>query len=254
MAWLARHPNALPERMVRGGFLAAADVTWALHIGSVRQLERNLAHVLSWRDGTDPDRRTLRKLSRKGMRSYFTYFSEAMTVGARSKEQLLARIHGSGDGFEAIKHQAGSEGTGSAPIAMGHQGNWDYDGFWAQFDVAPVTTVAEKLANREMLDAFVSIREHLGMTIFLTGTPKLTERLEEALRTPHTLVPLLADRDLSGHANRERIRIVHPSGQGTGRNMHSTPERHCSVVTPTAKNSAGNDAAWRAHHTDTYVK
>ena len=141
MAWLARHPNALPERMVRGGFLAAADVTWALHIGSVRQLERNLAHVLSWRDGTDPDRRTLRKLSRKGMRSYFTYFSEAMTVGARSKEQLLARIHGSGDGFEAIKHQAGSEGTGSAPIAMGHQGNWDYDGFWAQFDVAPVTTV-----------------------------------------------------------------------------------------------------------------
>ena len=72
-------------------------------------------------------------------------------------------------------------------------GNWDYDGFWAQFDVAPVTTVAEKLANREMLDAFVSIREHLGMTIFLTGTPKLTERLEEALRTPHTLVPLLAD-------------------------------------------------------------
>lgn len=75
---------------------------------------------------------------------------------------------------------------------MGHQGNWDYDGFWAQFDVAPVTTVAEKLANREMLDAFVSIREHLGMTIFLTGTPKLTERLEEALRTPHTLVPLLA--------------------------------------------------------------
>ncbi|MGO5463596.1 phosphatidylinositol mannoside acyltransferase [Bifidobacterium animalis] len=199
MAWLARHPNALPERMVRGGFLAAADVTWALHIGSVRQLERNLAHVLSWRDGTDPDRRTLRKLSRKGMRSYFTYFSEAMTVGARSKEQLLARIHGSGDGFEAIKHQAGSEGTGSAPIAMGHQGNWDYDGFWAQFDVAPVTTVAEKLANREMLDAFVSIREHLGMTIFLTGTPKLTERLEEALRTPHTLVPLLADRDLSRH-------------------------------------------------------
>ena len=108
MAWLARHPNALPERMVREGFLAAADVTWALHIGSVRQLERNLAHVLSWRDGTDPDRRTLRKLSRKGMRSYFTYFSEAMTVGARSKEQLLARIQGSGDGFEAIKHQAGS--------------------------------------------------------------------------------------------------------------------------------------------------
>ena len=124
MAWLARHPNALPERMVRGGFLAAADVTWALHIGSVRQLERNLAHVLSWRDGTDPDRRTLRKTLSQGHAFVFHLILRGNDRWRAIQGAMLARIHGSGDGFEAIKHQAGSEGTGSAPIAMGHQGNW----------------------------------------------------------------------------------------------------------------------------------
>ena len=28
---------------------------------------------------------------------------------------------------------APGQGDRSAPIAMGHQGNWDYDGFWARY-------------------------------------------------------------------------------------------------------------------------
>lgn len=212
MAWVANHPRVLPERVVRGAFLAAADIAWLLRVGSVRQLERNLRHVLTWSardaaatvDGNAPaapvGRRTLRRISRQGMRSYFTYFSEALTVGASDRERLLARIRGAGDGLDSLIAFTSPDGANSsAPIAMGHQGNWDYDGFWAQFDVAPVTTVAERLADQEMLDAFVSIRERLGMRILLTGTPHLTERLEEALGKPHVLVPLLADRDLSRH-------------------------------------------------------
>lgn len=209
MAWIANHPRVLPERVVRGAFLAAADVAWLLRIGSVRQLERNLRHVLAWSasgdaaEGGGPaavDARRLRRLSRKGMRSYFTYFSEALTVGASDRSRLLARIRGAGDGLDSIIALTAPDGqASSAPIAMGHQGNWDYDGFWAQFDVAPVTTVAERLADPDMLDAFVSIRERLGMRILLTGTPHLTERLEEALGRPSVLVPLLADRDLSRH-------------------------------------------------------
>ena len=208
MAWLADHPRVLPERIIRGAFLAAADIAWLLRVGSVAQLERNLRHVLEWStaqagggDGAQPiDRRTLRRVSRNGMRSYFPYFSEALTVGARGKERLLARIRGTGGGLESLINLT-SPGMGdrSAPIAMGHQGNWDYDGFWAQFAVAPVTTVAERLADKAMLDTFVSIRERLGIRILLTGTPHLTERLEEALEAPHVLVPLLADRDLSRH-------------------------------------------------------
>lgn len=82
---------------------------------------------------------------------------------------------------------------------MGHQGNWDYDGFWARYALAPVTTVAERLADTRMLEVFVAIRERLGIRILLTGTPHLTERLEDELAKPHVIVPLLADRDLSRH-------------------------------------------------------
>ncbi|KFI62978.1 phosphatidylinositol mannoside acyltransferase [Bifidobacterium cuniculi] len=202
MPWVASHAHLVPEPLVRAGFLAAADVAWLLRVGSVRQLERNLAHVLAWRDaqctGGEADvdvisRRRLRAMSRRGMRSYFTYFSEALTVKGRTREQLTARIRGTGDGLASLKAQTGH---GSAPVAMGHQGNWDYDGFWARLEVAPVTTVAERLADERTLRMFVDIRESLGINILLTGTPHLTERLEEALGRPHTVVPLLADRDL----------------------------------------------------------
>ncbi|NEG69103.1 phosphatidylinositol mannoside acyltransferase [Bifidobacterium choloepi] len=201
LAFVAKHARAIPERVVRGLFLAAADAAWATHAGSVRQLERNLVHVTSWaNDGAPVDRRELRRLSRRGMRSYFTYFSEAMTVGGRTERQLRARIRGAGDGLDSLVELTGTPAQGgrdgSAPIAMGHQGNWDYAGFWAKFDVAPVVTVAEKLADPDLLKTFVGIRESLGMRILLTGTPKLTSRLEAVLRGPHVIVPLLADRDL----------------------------------------------------------
>ncbi|MBS6345157.1 MAG: phosphatidylinositol mannoside acyltransferase [Bifidobacterium pseudolongum] len=209
MAWLANHPRVLPERVIRGAFLAAADVAWLLRVGSVRQLERNLSHVLTWScarpdaAGAQPtpvDAKALRRMSRRGMRSYFTYFSEALTVGARSERQLKARIRGTGSGLQSLfELTAPSQGNRSAPIAMGHQGNWDYDGFWARYALAPVMTVAERLADTRMLEVFVAIRERLGIRILLTGTPHLTERLEDELAKPHVIVPLLADRDLSRH-------------------------------------------------------
>jgi KDO2-lipid IV(A) lauroyltransferase len=132
------------------------------------------------------------------MRSYFSYFSEAMTVGARSEQQLHARVRGDGPGLQSLIAYV-HDSTGSAPLAIGHQGNWDYAGFWAHQDLAPVTTVAEKLNNQELLDTFVSIRELLGITVVLTGQKGLTAQLEKALEKPNVVVPLLADRDLSRH-------------------------------------------------------
>ncbi|MEJ5922106.1 phosphatidylinositol mannoside acyltransferase [Bifidobacterium thermophilum] len=206
LVFIARHAGILPERLVRGVFLFAADIAWLLHAGGVKQLERNLAHVLgisSYRGHRSPklaleERRRLRHVSHQAMRSYFTYFSEAMTVGGRSDECLTARVRGEGPGCERIIETTRVQ-DGSAPIAMGHQGNWDYAGYWAHHDVAPVTTVAERLGNKELLDTFVDIRRSLGISILLTGQHGLVARLEDALGEPHVLVPLLADRDLSRH-------------------------------------------------------
>lgn len=201
LAWTAAHAHRIPEPLLRGGFVLAADAAWLLRVPGVRQLERNLAQV------TGRGGRALRRLSHAGMRSYFTYFAEAMTVGAaaaspRGEARLKARIRGGGDGLDSLiaLTRAGSGGSGdssgSAPIAMGHQGNWDYAAFWARDAVAPVTTVAERLGDEELLRTFVRFRQRLGMRILLTGESGLVQQLERALNEPPAIVPLLADRDL----------------------------------------------------------
>ncbi len=190
LIFLAQHARLVPERLLRGLFLAAADLCWLFRIGGVRQLERNLAHVMP-----EADHRVLRLTSRQGMRSYFVYFVEALTVGARTQEQLLARIHGGGSAYpDPAKTDISLR---SLPIGMGHQGNWDYAGFWACSTVGQVTTVAERLRDQGMLNTFADIRRRLGMNILLTGEPDITGRLTTLLRDPGQVVPLLADRDLS---------------------------------------------------------
>lgn len=197
LVFVARHASSLPEGLVRALFLFAANVMWLFGIGGERQLERNIAHVLAARDGRRPARREVRRVARRGMRSYFTYFSEAMTLEARDDATLAARVRGTGRFHDAIREDAAK---GSVPAALGHQGNWDYAGFWSRDHLMPVTTVAEKLSNEDLLRAFIEIRERAGISILTTHTPGLTDKLKDVLRgQEHRLVPLLADRDLSHH-------------------------------------------------------
>ncbi|MCI1798335.1 MAG: phosphatidylinositol mannoside acyltransferase [Bifidobacterium tibiigranuli] len=218
---IARNARFIPESLLRGLFACAADICWLFGVGGVRQLERNLRHVLGaagtdnagisnagtgtsqsgdvhQAGGTTVSRRRLRQVSRRGMRAYFAYFSEAMTVGARSEQQLRARVRGDGPGLQGLIAYV-HDSTGSAPLALGHQGNWDYAGFWAHHALAPVTAVAERLGNQKLLDTFVHIRESLGMRIVLTGQKGITAQLREQLTKPNVVVALLADRDLSRH-------------------------------------------------------
>lgn len=197
LVFLAKHPRIIPEPLLRGLFLLAADICWLFHIGGVRQLERNLRHVLESKDGV-VTRKTLREASHRGMRSYFTYFAEAMTVGGQPDERLLARARPIGPGLPICKKLV-HDNPGSAPMAISHQGNWDYEGFLAANVLAPVTVTAERLANQKLLDTFIEIRKRMDITVLLTGQPHLIEKLEDALAEPHVLVPLLADRDLSRH-------------------------------------------------------
>lgn len=196
LVFLAKHPHVIPERMLRGLFLVAADVAWLFDVSGVRQLERNLNHVLtSANDGRRPSRRQLRRVSRQGMRSYFTYFAEAMTVGAQSTRRLLARTRPAGPGYPIARKVTHEQGL-SIPIAIGHQGNWDYEGLLASNRLAPVTTVAERLKDDELLKTFIDIRKRVSIDVLLTGTPHLTEKLEKILTGTHASVPLMGDRDL----------------------------------------------------------
>ena len=47
LIWVANHARLIPEGMLRRLFVLAADCAWLLRVGGVKQLERNLAHVLA---------------------------------------------------------------------------------------------------------------------------------------------------------------------------------------------------------------
>lgn len=178
-----------PEPVVRAVLALGADVAWALRPSPVRRLETNLRRA---RPGADA--RTLRRLSRRGMRTYLRYYAEAFTLGGVSAEQLAARVRVDGDGPVRAELAAGR----SVVIALAHQGNWDLAGAWAGRFLGPVTTVAERLEPPEVFEEFLRLREGLGMTILaLDQGAEVFRELVRAVRSGGRIVPLLADRDLT---------------------------------------------------------
>lgn len=180
---------AAPEPVSRGIMRVAADVAWVLHGSGVRRLEANLRRA---RPHVTP--RELRRLSLEGMRSYLRYYAEAFALPRLTPEQVDARVRPVG---EAVALEACGRGL-PVVLALGHQGNWDLAGAWATVHLAPVTTVAERLEPAEVFDAFVGMREAIGMRIIpLDKGTDVFRELVRALKGGDVLVPLLADRDLT---------------------------------------------------------
>ena len=178
----------LPEDLVRAVALVSADIAWLRHGRGVRRLESNLSRAVPG------DAAALRTLSRAGMRNYLRYFAEAFTLAGRSPAQIDARVRAIG--VDTVREHI-VEGR-SVVLALGHQGNWDLAGAWAARALAPVSTVAERLEPPEVFDAFVALRESIGLEIFpLDEGRDVFRDLVRAVRSGGRVVPLLADRDLT---------------------------------------------------------
>jgi lauroyl/myristoyl acyltransferase len=186
-AW--RWGRRVPEPLVRAATVVAADVTWARRGGGVRRFEANLGRVRP-----DLDARALRRLSRAGMRSYLRYYGEAFTLAGVSRERIAARVRVTNrEGVQAYLDQGRQ-----VVLAVGHLGNWDLAGAWATRELAPVTTVAERLKPEEVYQEFLRFREGIGLRIIpLTGGGDVFRQLTRVIRTGPGLLPLLADRDLT---------------------------------------------------------
>lgn len=186
-AW--RNVHKLPDGFVHAVANLAADATWLIHTGAVRQLESNLARL---RPGLDA--RALRRLSRAGMRSYLRYFAEAFQLPGWSHEQIDARVRVVG--ADAVRESMANDG--GVTLALGHAGNWDLAGAWASRHIGPVLTVAEQLPDGQF-EEFVKFRASLGIEIVpLAGSGTFRTLLRKARSAPQ-VVPLLADRDLTAH-------------------------------------------------------
>jgi phosphatidylinositol dimannoside acyltransferase len=178
----------MPARLAYRTFDLIADVAWRRGGAGVRRLRSNYARV---RPELGPE--ALDALVREGMRSYLRYWCDAFRLPDVGVDQLVQTHRAEGD--VPVREQLAT-GRG-AVMFLGHLGNWDSGGAWSTTQLAPVTTVAERLRPEELFAQFLAFRESLGMRIIpLTGGNDVFRELLSALRGG-ALVALLADRDLT---------------------------------------------------------
>jgi len=176
--------------MVAASFRLLADMTWLCRTAEVKRLEANLAKVVP-----EATPRQLRRISRRGMGRHLRYYREALTMGTLSPEGINRRVRL--ENHDKVLAEIGP--SRQAILVLGHMGNWDAAGAWACQNIAPVTTVAERIKPESVYADFVRMRNQIGMTIIpiKKGEPTLP-RLIEATKSPDPfLICILADRDLS---------------------------------------------------------
>lgn len=179
----------LPERTAYRSFRGIADAVWRKRGPSVRRLEANLARAIGTSDEDE-----LREASRRGMRSYLRYWCDAFRLPDWDTDRIVGRVRVIG---EEPMRTALAEGRGVI-AALPHMGNWDHAGAWGALTGIPVTTVAERLRPEALYEKFLSFRRGLGMEILpLTGGNGDVFQILSARLSEGTMVPLLADRDLS---------------------------------------------------------
>jgi phosphatidylinositol dimannoside acyltransferase len=187
----------IPESWARALFNAAADLAWRRQGKGVLRLEANLRRVLRYPDGTDPDGAEIRAMSSRIMRSYCRYYLEAFRMRVIPVERMVAGMHINPEGEEALLSTLRA-GRGVV-LTLPHMGNYEQAGAWAvAVGAGRFTTVAERLKPEEIYQAFVKMRESLGMEVLpLTGGKShpfgiLAQRLRAG-----GLVCLVSDRDLT---------------------------------------------------------
>lgn len=186
LAWKAS--RFLPGSVIRGIAAAGAWITWLRHGKGVRRMEDNYRRV------TGLEGRALRRLSRAGMASAARYYAETFEVAKLSGEQIDARVRC--EIPDRIREALESDGR--LVVVLGHSGNWDLVGGFTSRNIASVISVAEVLKPREVFDAFVRLREDLGMTILGHEGSSTFRQLIAVGQRQGGILALLADRDLSG--------------------------------------------------------
>lgn len=176
----------LPPSFVDACSKVVADIVAATNPASVQQLRRNQQRLL----GRPVSKRDVRD----GVRSYFRCFAQQFSLPGWSKERLERSCV-----YPQAQATAELMKDGPVVLALTHTGNWDLAGAWFSALHGKILTVAEKLEPESLFDDFVDFRNSLGMEIIGVGKNEhIFEKLVESARGRPLLVPLLADRDISG--------------------------------------------------------
>ena len=176
----------LPAGMAYGLVEPTARLMVRRDKGGVPRLRANLDRAVAPGHG-------LEALTRAGMASYLRYWVECVRLQDWTPEMIDGSVRAVGTEPVLAELEAGR----GVVCGLAHQGNWDLAGAWGCRNLAPVTTVAERLEPAELFQAFLEFREGLGMTVLALGDEGVFRDLYRAVKVG-ALVPLLMDRDLTG--------------------------------------------------------
>jgi phosphatidylinositol dimannoside acyltransferase len=135
----------------------------------------------------------LRNTVQQAFESYARYYVESFRLPSLSKAAVLRGMKSEGvDEYLVPVLQAGD----GAIIALPHLGGWEWAGRWFIERGFKMSVVVEPLANKEVFDWFVDLRQKLGMNVIPLG-PSAALACSKALKDGHVLA-LLSDRDIGG--------------------------------------------------------
>jgi KDO2-lipid IV(A) lauroyltransferase len=181
--------RALPERAAYGLFDRVADIAYRRDGKGVQRLRSNYARA---RPELSPPELDL--LVHAGMRSYMRYYCEAFRLPSLSRADIQRAVVAEG----AEEPQALAAQGKPIVVFVGHLGNFDLAAAWSATNIAPVTTVAERLKPEEVYQEFVAFRRSIDMDIIpLTGGEDPFHGLLDAARGGGRIIALAADRDLT---------------------------------------------------------
>ena len=176
----------LPLRVVMRMADTGASIAARCGGTMIDRLRVNMARLT----GTEPSSDELRAALRSHIRNY----AEQLMLGSRGGAPLLEGV--SFEGFEAL---TAASADGPVVLALGHSGSWDRAGAWVCAHGRGIVTVAEKVEPPSLFERFVALREGLGMEIIgVAKGESVFSTLVERVRGRSVIVPLLADRDISG--------------------------------------------------------
>ena len=169
-------------------WLARAGAGIAARCGgsAVTRMRSNIARLT----GTQPSD----ALVRAAVVSHIRNYGEQLMLGSPRGACLLEGVT-----FEGFEELTAATHDGPVVLALGHSGSWDRAGAWVCSQGYDVVTVAEKVEPAALFERFVALREGLGMEIIgVARGESVFSALVERVRSRHVIVPLLADRDISG--------------------------------------------------------
>ena len=176
----------LPLRVVMRAAHVGAGLLARRGGAPIERLRANMARLT----GEQPSRDLLIAAVRSHIRNY----AEELMLGSSRGAPLLEGV--SFDRFEAL---AAASEDGPVVLALGHSGSWDRAGAWVCAHGRGIVTVAEKVEPPSLFERFVALREGLGMEIIgVAKGESVFGSLVERVRGRSVIVPLLADRDISG--------------------------------------------------------